>query len=91
MTIPRITVITISYNSSATIEATLESVTTQDYGNMEYVVIDGGSTDGTQSIINKYREHISFYVSEPDRGISDAFIQKTKQICHSRCHSRHAT
>ena len=53
MTNPRITVITISYNSSATIEATLESVTAQDYGNLEYVVIDGGSTDGTQSIIDR--------------------------------------
>ena len=80
MTIPRITVITISYNSSATIEATLKSVTTQDYKNMEYVVIDGGSTDGTQSIIDRYRSHISFYVSEPDRGISDAF---NKGIAHS--------
>ena len=80
MTIPKITVITISYNSSATIEETLKSVTTQDYKNMEYVVIDGGSTDGTQSIIDRYREHISFYVSEPDRGISDAF---NKGIAHS--------
>ena len=80
MTIPKITVITISYNSSATIEATLKSVTAQDYANMEYVVIDGGSTDGTQSIIDRYRERISFYVSEPDRGISDAF---NKGIAHS--------
>lgn len=80
MTKPRITVITISYNSSATIEATLASVTAQAYEDMEYVVVDGGSTDGTQSIIDRYRQHIAFYVSEPDRGISDAF---NKGIRHS--------
>ena len=76
----KITVITISYNSAATIEATLRSVTTQDYENLEYIVIDGGSTDGTQRIIDRYRSRIAFCVSEPDRGISDAF---NKGIAHS--------
>ena len=70
---PKISVITITYNSKATLEQTILSVTTQDYPALEYVIIDGGSTDGTLDIIKKYEDKIQVVVSEPDRGISDAF------------------
>ena len=70
---PRISVITITYNSAATLEETIRSVTSQDYPALEYVIIDGGSTDGTLDIVQKYKEQIQVVVSEPDNGISDAF------------------
>lgn len=54
------------------IEATIKSVLSQGYPNLEYIVIDGGSTDGTQQIIEKYKEQLAYYVSEPDKGMYDA-------------------
>lgn len=69
---PLITVITVSYNAVDTIEETILSVIHQTYANIEYLIIDGGSTDGTTAIINKYRDRISCTISEPDRGIYDA-------------------
>lgn len=66
---PRISVVTVSFNTHDIIEKTLQSVTGQDYGNLEYVVIDGGSTDHAQDIIERYRERIAYYVSERDGGI----------------------
>ena len=71
--LPKISVITISYNSKDTIEKTINSVISQDYDNKEYIVIDGGSKDGTTDIIRQYSSDICFFVSEPDHGISDAF------------------
>ena len=70
---PRITIVTITFNSAATLEETIRSVTMQDYPALEYVIIDGGSSDGTLDIVQKYRERIQIVVSEPDKGISDAF------------------
>lgn len=70
---PKISIITISYNSAATIEKTIRSVAAQNYGNKEYIVIDGKSSDGTQSIVNNYSQTIDHFISEPDNGISDAF------------------
>lgn len=75
---PKISVITVSYNSAAHIEQALQSVISQGYDNKEYLVIDGGSTDGTVDIINKYRDKIDYFVSEPDKGISDAFNKGIK-------------
>lgn len=69
----RISVITVTYNSEATLEATIRSVTEQDYPDMEYVIIDGGSSDATLDIVRRYQDRIQTVVSEPDRGISDAF------------------
>lgn len=69
----KVSLITISYNSSSCIENAIKSVFAQDYGNIEYIIVDGGSTDSTMDIINKYRDKIAKIVSEPDRGISDAF------------------
>lgn len=69
----KISIITITYNSEKTLEETILSVINQGYSNLEYIIIDGGSKDGTLDIINKYKDHISIVVSEPDEGISDAF------------------
>ncbi len=73
MTTPRISIVTITYNSAATLEETILSVVGQDYPALEYVIIDGGSTDETLEVIKKYRDRIQVVVSEPDKGISDAF------------------
>lgn len=70
---PKISIVTITYNSEATLEETILSVTGQGYDNLEYVIIDGGSKDGTLDIVEKYRDRIAVVVSEPDKGISDAF------------------
>lgn len=69
---PLISVITVSYNAVSTIEKTILSVINQTYSNIEYIVIDGGSTDETVNIIKKYAGRISYWVSEPDKGIYDA-------------------
>lgn len=75
---PKISVITISYNSAGTIENTIKSVIDQGYKKLEYIIIDGGSTDGTVEIIKKYDAYISYWVSEPDNGIADAFNKGIK-------------
>jgi len=69
---PRISIITVVFNAADSIEETLLSVLGQTWKNIEYLVIDGGSTDGTIDIIEKYREHIHYWISEPDKGIFDA-------------------
>lgn len=68
----KISIITVCYNSEPTIERTIKSVIQQDYPDVEYIVIDGGSTDGTVDIIKKYVKNISYWVSEADQGIYDA-------------------
>lgn len=72
-TYPKISIVTLSLNQGRFIEQTIESVLSQDYPNIEYIIIDGGSTDGTVDIIKRYENRISFWISEPDDGISDAF------------------
>lgn len=68
----KISVITVCFNSVKTIEQTIRSVIMQDYCDIEYIIVDGGSTDGTLEIIRKYENYLSNWISEPDRGIYDA-------------------
>lgn len=68
----KITIITVCLNSADTIEKTIKSVISQDYTEKEYILVDGGSTDGTIEIIKKYSTSIAKWVSEPDQGIFDA-------------------
>jgi len=68
----KVSIITVCFNSAKTIEDTINSVLNQDYLDIEYIVIDGGSNDGTQDIIQKYHENIASWVSEPDLGMYDA-------------------
>jgi len=69
---PRITVVTPSYNQAGTLEETIRSVVLQGYPNLEYLVIDGGSTDGSVEIIRRYEQAITYWVSEKDHGQSHA-------------------
>lgn len=69
---PRLTVITPSLNQSAFIERTLRSVLDQRYENLEYLVVDGGSTDGSVDIIRRYADHLAWWTSEPDGGQTEA-------------------
>lgn len=69
---PKVSIITVCFNSEKTIEDTIQSVVNQTYDNIEYIVIDGVSTDDTLNIVNKYKEQITTIISEKDKGIYDA-------------------
>ena len=70
---PLISVITITLNTALTLDTAIQSVLNQTYDNIEYIIIDGGSTDGSLDIIRKYEDRIAYWTSEPDSGISEAF------------------
>jgi glycosyltransferase involved in cell wall biosynthesis len=69
---PRITLVTPVYNGIRYIEETIRSIVYQGYPNLEYIVVDGGSSDGTVDIIRKYEKHISWWISRRDKGVYDA-------------------
>ncbi len=69
---PLVSVVTVCLNSERHLEQTIQSVINQTYDNIEHIIIDGGSTDGTLDIVRKYQECIACWVSEPDKGIYDA-------------------
>lgn len=75
---PKFSIITVTYNAAKVLEDTIQSIVTQTYKNTEYIIVDGGSTDGTLDIINKYKEHIHAVVSEPDKGLYDAMNKGIK-------------
>ena len=68
----KVSVVTVCLNAVNEIERTMLSVLDQTYTNIEYIVIDGGSTDGTVDIIRKYQDRIAHFISEPDKGLYDA-------------------
>ncbi len=76
----KISVITVCYNSARTLERSLQSVAQQDWSEVEHIVIDGASTDGTIEILERFRSRLSYLVSEPDNGIYDAM---NKGLAHA--------
>jgi len=74
----KISIITITYNSAATLEDTIKSVVMQDYPNVEYLIIDGKSKDATLTIVDKYKDKITKVVSERDKGLYDALNKGIK-------------
>jgi len=72
---PRISVVTVSFNQGQFIEATLRSVIEQGYANLDYIVVDAGSTDGSVEIIRKYEKHLTWWCSEKDFGQVDGWIK----------------
>ena len=75
----KITFITVCYNAIDTLEKTILSIINQTYPNIEYIIIDGASTDGTVDIIKKYEHKLSYWISEPDKGIYDAMNKGLKR------------
>ena len=82
--LPKISIVTPSFNQAEYLESTIESVLSQGYPNLEYIIIDGGSSDGSVEIIKRYKTYLSYWVSEPDQGqynaINKGFAHATGEI-----------
>jgi len=78
MNLPKITIVTPSYNQSSFLERTIKSVIIQNYARLEYIIFDGKSSDGSIDIIKKYERQLTYWISEPDKGQSDAINEGFK-------------
>ena len=74
----KLSIITINYNNKQGLQKTIDSVISQTYRDFEWIVIDGGSTDGSKELIEKYQKHITYWVSEPDKGVYNAMNKGIK-------------
>ncbi|HYJ38768.1 MAG TPA: glycosyltransferase family 2 protein [Chitinophagaceae bacterium] len=81
--LPLVSIVTIVYNGEKHMEQTIQSVLNQSYPNIEYIIIDGGSTDDTLSIIKRYETRVAYWISERDNGIADAFNKGLKRASGS--------
>src|SRR4051812_22804100 len=83
---PRLSIITINYNNVSGLRKTVESVVNQTSQDFEYIVIDGGSTDGSVDVLKQYAKKIKYWISEPDKGIYNAqnkgILKATGEYCH---------
>ena len=75
----KLSIITINYNSAGDLERTIKSVVEQSWSEYEFIIIDGGSSDESINIINRYINRINYYVSEPDKGIFNAMNKGIKK------------
>ena len=86
---PKISIVMPSYNQAQYIERSILSVINQNYTNVQLIIIDGGSDDGTIKVINKYLDYVDYFVSEPDKGQSDA-LNKGFKIANGDIYSTNA-
>ncbi len=82
---PKLSIITINLNNAEGLESTICSVINQTYSDLEYIVIDGGSTDGSVDVIKKYADKLSYWVSEPDTGIYNAMNKGIRKAGGEYC------
>jgi len=82
---PKVSIVTINLNNREGLESTVKSVINQTFADFEYIVIDGGSTDGSVDVIKKYEDKISFWISEKDSGIYNAMNKGIKKACGEYC------